>query len=94
VPLWPAGTVPTDTIALPLVVPFAAVIVVVPADNAVNLPVASIVPTAGLLLTHENIAEIMLPSWSSAVAVKVCVPLTATDAVEGETVIVVNPRSP
>ncbi|VVB93571.1 Uncharacterised protein [uncultured archaeon] len=83
-------TAVTVAVAVPLTDPLAAVIVAVPAAFAVNLPVESIVPTVVLLLVHVTVAVIGLPFWSSVAAVKVWVPPTTTDAVAGETVILVN----
>ncbi len=80
----------TVAAAVPLTVPLAALIVVVPADNAVNFPLASIVPTAVLLLVQVMVAAIALPFWSFGAAVNVCVPPTNTLAVAGVTVIVVR----
>ncbi len=59
----------TVTDAVPLIVPFVAVIVVVPAASAINEPVLSIVPIVVLLLLHVTIASIGLLFWSKVVAV-------------------------
>ncbi len=62
-----AGFTVTD--AVPLTVPFVAVIVVVPGANAINEPAASTVPTVVLLLLHVTVASIGLLFWSKVVVV-------------------------
>ncbi len=84
------------TVAVPLtvpLVPFIAVIVVLPAASALNAPVvASIVPTAVSLLLQTTVGLIAMgaPNWSKPAAVKVWLPPMASDALAGVTVIEVR----
>ena len=54
----------TTAVAVPLTVPFDAVIVVVPGVDAVNKPPWVIVPTVMLLLDHDIETAMGLPDWS------------------------------
>ena len=73
-----------------MIVPFVAVIVVFPADNAVNLPLLSIVPTDVLLLAHFTRAETFLLNWSNVFAINDLFFPTIIFAVGGTTFMVVN----
>ncbi len=76
--------------AVPLTDPLLAVMVVCPAASAVNFPALSMVPTVTLLLDQVTTVDIGLPFWSLVAAVNVRVPFTTSEAVDGETVIVVS----
>ncbi len=59
----------TVTSAIPVTVPFPAVIAVPPAAIAVKIPLQSIVPTVSSLLVHvKTIPGIRSPYWSYPVA--------------------------
>src|SRR5687768_410785 len=77
----------TETAAVPLADPEAAVMVTLPGATPVTTPLDETVATAGLLLDHEIGAPAMtLPLASRAVAVSVDDAPTAMLAVAGETV--------
>ena len=79
----PITDIPTDALYAP--------IVVVPAASAVNSPVSSIVPIAGVTLPHvKTTSGITLSYWSYAVAVNCSVLPTVRFAVAGKTVMVVS----
>ena len=68
-----------------ILMPFVAVIILVPSAIAVNIPVSGlIVPTLVLLLLHVTVAGKLAPFWSSVVAVKVILLPIITDVVDGE----------
>ena len=87
----------TVAVAVPLLFPLVAVIVVVPVlvDDAVNAAndelIVVIIPTVISLFDHVIVTPVnWLPYWSFGVAVKYCEPPSITDTVCGDTAIDVN----
>src|SRR6476646_1692798 len=85
------GGLVTVTDASPCTKPLVAVTVDVPGtDPAVNRPVESIEPTPVTDQVNEGCGFISWPFWSVPVALNCFVPPVVTDALDGDTVMVVR----
>ena len=87
-----AGTLVTVTLAVPLTLPLVAVTVKGPpaVGPAVNKPDPLMAPPPLTVQVKDGCGLTRLPNWSRPVAVNCCVLPVCTDALDGETVIVVR----
>src|SRR5207245_1923765 len=90
------GTLVTVTLAVPLTPPLVAFTVKgpPPVEPAVNNPDRLMVPPPLTDQANVGCGLLGLPNWSRPVAVNCRVPPVATEALEGETVMVVSTGGP